>query len=195
MPKPATFPTLYDEVKTLNISLLKKHGYLNQNQQQSGIVTWSMGGRATGSISINVTISQYATFLVLDYSCNGKPVHYRVDLVSIPSNLGKGHLWYFVCPITRKRCRKLYLVETYFYHREAFNGCMYSKQTLSKRTRLFDRSIARLFDAETIQTQLYRKHMKKQYAGRPTKRYLNLIQRLENAERIDFRELEMMLSV
>lgn len=193
MPKPATFPTLYDEVKTLSISLLKKHGYLNPNQKQWGIVTWNMEGRANGSISIAVTISQYATYLILDYGCNGENVHYRVDLVRIPSNLRKGHIWYFVCPKTQKRCRKLYLVENFFYHREAFSGCMYSKQTLSKRSRLLDRSIALVFGSEAIENRLHKKHLKKHYAGKPTKRYLILLHRLEEAERIDFRELEILL--
>jgi len=44
-----------------------------------------------------------------------------------PEYPGKGVIWHFLCPATRKRCRKLYLVDTYFLHREAFNGCFYEK--------------------------------------------------------------------
>lgn len=193
MPKPSTFPTMYDEVKTLSISFLKKHGYLNPSQQQSGTVSWSIQGRTTGSISILVSISPNATFLELDYICNGNPVRYRVDLTSIPSNLGKGHLWFFVCPITHKRCLKLYLVETYFYHREAFKGCMYSKQAMGKQARLMDRNIGMAFCMEELYTQLGKKHMKKSYAGKPTKRYMKLVEKIEKAQSIDIRELERSL--
>lgn len=127
MPKQYTFPNLYDDLKTVSISFLTKHGYLKTNQWQSGVITWSMGGNKTGSISIRVNTHSQSPYLELDYNCNEVPINYRVQLVSVPSNLGKGVVWYFICPKTNKRCRKLYLVNTYFYHRSAFNGCMYLK--------------------------------------------------------------------
>lgn len=33
----------------------------------------------------------------------------EIKITSIPSNLGKGLIYYFVCPITNNKCRKVYL--------------------------------------------------------------------------------------
>lgn len=190
MPKQPTFPKLYDELKTLSVSFLKKHGYLKPNQLQSGTVTWSTGGNVTGTIAIIVSMQPGAEHLALDYSCNGKPVNYRVRLTPVPSNLGIGLLWYFVCPNTGKRCRKLYLADTYFLHRDAFSGCMYRKQAMSKYTRLLDRSIGIAFSTDELYNQLRRKHLKKQYAGKPTKRYLKLADKIKRAENFNLHEQE-----
>jgi hypothetical protein len=38
--------------------------------------------------------------------------------------------------------------------------------------------------------QLYKKHFKKQYAGKPTKKYLKLTQQIQTAESIPLHEIE-----
>ena len=190
MPKPHTFPTLYDEVKTVSITFLTKHGYLKPNQLKVGSVHWSRNGENIGSISIRVCTHSENLFLEFDYKCNQVPIKYKVQLVSVPSNLGKGVIWYFVCPRTGKRCRKLYLADTYFYHREAFKGCMYEKQTQSKKSRYLDKMIGAYFKTDQLFEQLYKKHFKKQYAGKPTKKYLKLTQQIQRAESIPYLTIE-----
>jgi hypothetical protein len=190
MPKPHTFPTLYDEVKTVSITFLTKHGYLKPNQLKAGSVHWSRNGENIGSISIRVCTHSENLFLELDYKCNQVPIKYKVQLVSVPSNLGKGVIWYFVCPRTGKRCLKLYLADTYFYHREAFKGCMYEKQTQSKKSRYLDKMLGAYFKTDQLYEQLYKKNFKKQYAGKPTKNYLKLTQQIQKAESVSYREIE-----
>jgi hypothetical protein len=193
MPKPHTYPTLYDEVKTVSISFLTKHNYLKPNQRQSGIISWSRNGDRTGSISIQVNTQSEQPYIELDYKCNEAPINYRVQLVSAPSNLGKGVVWYFVCPRAGKRCRKLFLADTYFYHRSAFTGCMYEKQTQSKKSRYLIKTLGLYFRSDQLFEQLYKKHLKKQYAGKPTKKYLKLTQQLQKAESITYHEIEQAL--
>ena len=190
MPKPHTFPTLYDEVKTVSITFLTKHGYLKPNQLKVGSVHWSRNGENIGSISIRVCTHSENLFLEFDYKCNQVPIKYKVQLVSVPSNLGKGVIWYFVCPHTGKRCRKLYLADTYFYHREAFKGCMYEKQTQSKKSRYLDKTLGAYFKTDQLYEQLYKKNFKKQYAGKPTKNYLKLTQQIQKAESVSYHEIE-----
>ncbi len=190
MPKPHTFPTLYDDLKKVSISFLTKQGYLKPNQWRSGAITWSRNGNKIGSISIRVNTIHESPYLELDYKCNEAPINYRVQLISAPSNLGKGVVWYFVCPHTGKRCRKLYLADTYFYHRSAFKGCMYEKQTQSKKYRNLDKTLGAYFKTDELFEQLYRKHFKKQYAGKPTKRYLRLNRQIQKAESIPYCEIE-----
>jgi len=194
MPKPQTFPTLFDEVKTVSISFLTKYNYLKPNQWQSGTITWSRNGNKTGSISIKVNTQSESPFIILDYKCNEVPINYKVRLVSTLSNLGKGIVWFFVCPSTGKRCRKLYLADTYFYHRSAFRGCMYEKQTQSKKSRYLDKTLGVYFRTDQLFEQLYKKHFKKHYAGKPTKKYFKLTKQIEIAENIPYFEIEKALN-
>jgi hypothetical protein len=193
MPKPHTFPTLYDEVKTVSISFLTKHGYLKPNQWKAGSVTWSRNGENLGSISIRVCTYSEKPYIEFDYQCNQQPIKYKAQLVSSPSNLGKGVVWYFVCPKTGVRCRKLYLADTYFYHRSAFKGCMYECQTQSKKSRFFDKTLGVYFKSENLYSELYKKHFKKTYAGKATKRYLRIMEQIQRAESIPYHEIERAL--
>jgi len=190
MPKPHTFPILFDEVKTVSISFLTKHSYLKPNQLKAGSVHWSRNGENIGSISIEVYTHYENSFIEFDYKYNQQPIKYRVQLVSALSNLGKGLVWYFICPRTGKRCRKLYLADTYFYHRSAFRGCMYEKQTQSKKSRDLDKMLGVYFKSDQLFEQLSKKHFKKQYSGKPTKKYLKLTKQIQKVESITYHEIE-----
>lgn len=193
MPKPHSFPTLYDDIKTVSISFLKQHKYFNPQSVRAGVITWSRGGHKTGSISIMVNITDDNSYLQLEYNCDGVPIKYRVQLIQVPSNLGKGFQWFFECPRTFLLCRKLYQVHTYFWHRKAFNGCMYECQTQSKKWRSIEKVYGLYFDLEKNYSALYKKHLKTKYAGIPTKKYLKLTTQIEKGEQIDYREVEMLM--
>ena len=141
---------------------------------------WSRNGTKTGSIGFRVNMSTDLPYLELDYRCNDIPIKYQVRLVSISSNLGKGDVWYFICPRTGRRCRKLYLVDRYFYHRSAFKGCFYEKQTYSHNNRALYKSFESLFGTERLYEQLYGKNFKKRYRGKKTATYQKIIEKLEN---------------
>lgn len=181
MPKPKRFPVLLNELKTISITLLKKQGYLNPNQWQSGLIRWSIDGEPAGSISIGVCTLQGSGFAELKYTVNGKKINYRINLVCTPSNLGKGVVWNFLCPLTKKHCRKLYLADHYFLHRKAYPNAMYEKQTQSKDARKFVKLLVAFEQVAEAIEQTERKHFKWQYSGKPTKRYLKLVHQIEKA--------------
>jgi len=183
MPKPYTLPTLYNDVMQLSITKLKSWDYLEPNKVQTGTITWSINGNKRGSISVRVNTTTDLSYIVLDYQHGSEPRNYKVRLVSVPSNIGNGRIWYFSCPETGKRCRKLYLVGGYFLHREAFNGCMYESQTWSKKFRSIERQYRDYFEFENTLSELGKKHFKKTYAGKPTKRYVRLQNQLDAAQR------------
>ena len=193
MPKPHTFPTLYNEALQISISKLKEWEYLNPEQIKSGTITWSRNGRQTGSISIKVNTHSEQPYIELDYKYRDEPRNYKVRLVSLPSNLGKGLIWYFLCPHTNKRCRKLYLIGGYFLHREAFNGCMYETQTQSKKYRQLDKTLGAYFKSDNLYSELYKKNFKKTYAGKPTKRYLRIMEQIQKAESVPYHEIERLM--
>ena len=190
MPRPHTFPTLYNEALQISISKLKEWEYLNPEQIKSGTITWSRNGNQTGSISIKVNTHSEQPYIELDYKYRDEPRNYKVSLVSMPSNLGKGLIWYFLCPKTNKRCRKLYSIGGYFLHREAFNGCMYETQTQSKKYRQLDKTLGAYFKSDNLYSELYKKNFKKTYASKPTKKYLRIMEQRQKAESIPYHEIE-----
>jgi hypothetical protein len=189
MPKFPTFPTLYNECKTISISKLKEWGYLKPETWKSGEINWSRNGEKTASIWVTVNIQDSDSYIILDYKSNGTPISYMVKLTSVPSNIGKGAVWYFICPKTGKRCRNLYLVGGYFYHRSAFQGCMYEKQTYSHKNRDLCQMFEKAFGSDKVYEQLYSKGFKKNYAGKPTKKYLKLMRNLEDSRGLKEAEL------
>ncbi|MBN1117962.1 MAG: hypothetical protein JXA77_12190 [Bacteroidales bacterium] len=193
MPKPHTFPTLYDEVLKISITKLKEWEYLNPEQIKNGTITWSRNGNTTGSISIRVNTLNEQPFIELDYKYRDEPRNYKIQLVSVPSNLGKGLIWYFLCPQTNKRCRKMYSIGGYFLHREAFQGCMYESQTHSKYYRSLDKTLGAYFRTDRLYEQLYKKHFKQSYAGKPTKKYLRIMEQIQQAESIPYSEIERLM--
>jgi hypothetical protein len=190
MPKPYTLPTLYNEALQIHISKLKRWGYLNPEQIKSGTLNWSRNGNPTGSISIKVNTSNEQPYIELDYKCRDEPRNYKVYLTSTPSNLNEGKIWYFICPQTNKRCRKLYSIGCYFLHREAFKGCMYETQTQSKKYRLLDKTLGACFKIENLYSELNKSNFKKTYAGKPTKKYLRIMEQIQKAESIPYHEIE-----
>lgn len=190
MPKPHTFPTLYNEALQIHISKLKGWGYLDPEQIKSGTLNWSRNGNPTGSISIQVNTHSEQPYIELDYKYRDEPRNYKVYLTSTPSNLNKGEIWYFICPQTKKRCRKLYSIGGYFLHREAFNGCMYETQTQSKKYRQLDKTLRAYFKSDNLYSELYKKNFKKTYAGKPTQRYLRIMEQIQKAESIPYHEIE-----
>lgn len=193
MPKPHTFPTLYNEALQIHISKLKEWGYLDPKQIKSGTLNWSSNGNPTGSISIQVNTHSEQPYIELDYKYRGEPRTYKVYLTSTPSNLNKGKIWYFICPQTKKRCRKLYSIGGYFLHREAFTGCMYETQTQSKKYRQLDKALKLYFKSDNLYSELYKKNFKKNVAGKPTKRYLRIMEQIQKAESIPYHEIERAL--
>jgi predicted MPP superfamily phosphohydrolase len=198
MPKFPTYPTLYNEALTVNITKLKKWGYLEPEKMFEATLYWSIDGEQIASISIITNNEKPHSYVELSYNSNGKPRKYKVQIVSIPSNLGKGKVLYFICPQTKKRCRKLYLIGGYFLHRDAFNGCMYKSQTQSKQYRELDKTLGAYFISDNLYSELYKKNFKKSYAGKPTKKYLKLmreIEKWEKSENISYSELKQAMFV
>ena len=179
MPKQSSYPLLLDEVHKFNLSLITSNGELKTEQVRTGTITWTNTFRDQKS-SISYTLNTYGgdPSISLNYNYNGQDISYSIELVSVPSNLGKGEVWYFLCPVTLRRCRNLYLANGYFLHREAVEGGMYQVQTFSKTSREIIKMIDASYKAEELYFILNSKNFKRTYAGKPTKRYLRIMAKL-----------------
>lgn len=171
----STSPHLYDECLTLSTTKFKEWGYLEESQIRNATVSWTS---RFSSSKITIRVDTFKNTVLLDYSSNGEPHKYEVKLTKMKSNLGKGYLWFFLCPVTNKRCRKLYFGNGLFLHRTVFKG-MYEKQTRSKTYRSLDKYFANGIDLEKCYDELDSKYFKSHYRGKPTKRYLRLMKKIE----------------
>jgi hypothetical protein len=175
MARPPSFPVLFDHALQIHISDLQNWGYLIPSQIKKGTLAWSVSGKQIGSISISTNTCSKDAFLDLAYNYKEEYRSYSIGLMTLPSNLGKGRVWYFICPVTGKRCRILYMIAGYFLHRDAFPGCMYECQTRSKKDRAFEKEIGWCLVMDLLYDQLNARNFKSHYAGKPTKRYLRLM--------------------
>jgi len=115
--------------------------------------------------------------LELDFKVDGHSIHQRIKLTSIPSNLGIGRIWLFICPVTKSRCRKLHLISHFFAHRTAVPGYAYQKQIEPKGFRALRQSWERIFGIQGEWEELNSTGMKTVYRGQPTKWILKLVKK------------------
>ena len=128
----------------------------------SGSLSWNTGA----SISYSLVKDNEGMFLKLIYSKTineGKEhFNYKIRIVSVPSNLGKGNNYYFICPISGKRCKILYMAygSNYFKCRTAYQNRIYYPSQLSSRLNLNNDIYWRV---ERQLKTLYPKHSKTHY--------------------------------
>src|SRR5271154_4889055 len=128
-------PIIIDHCRAISISDLRHRGWLKPDQIRSGTLTWRVDDDEIGSVYAAINTYSESPTIELAYFYNGREIKYKVQLVSAPSNLGKGKVWYFQCPETGRLCRKLYGAGEKFLHREAFHDCLYYIQTKSRKQR------------------------------------------------------------
>ncbi len=128
------------ECMRLNISDLKRSGFFRPGCEVSGSYHWTRGDRPSGSIKIHSYNLGQTRYIILSYgiSRHGKTVKIedRIDIESIPSNLGIGEVLFFKCPSTNRRCKTLYTRNgfDYFRSRQYFgNNIFYEVQMVAKR--------------------------------------------------------------
>ena len=107
-----------------------------------------------------------------------KTESYKINIITIPSNLGNGVVMYLICPKTGKHCRKLFSCGGKFLHREAI-GLPYEQQ--AKKTPI---SYA-FYLNDKQRNEPNTKNFKKYYKGEMTKRYFRILLRTSNSEVID----------
>ncbi len=149
--------------------------------------TWTNGA----SINYFFTFQQNEKYLELSYTINDKSgnktnIEYKIDIVGIPSNLGNGIVYYFICPLSYKRCRIIYSAygSHYFKHRLSYkHRIYYNGQIASKLSRYNDR----YWDLDKVVNRIESNGLKTKYKGRPTKikERLNYLQ--EQRDYYDFK--------
>jgi hypothetical protein len=157
------------EAQRIEISYLFKQGFISRGKGIQGTLSWNNGNRI-GFIS---ELSEGKQEIRLYYQ-NQKPtgeindLDYRIQLSSIPSNLGRGLIWYFICPISGRKARILYKCygSLYFKSRKAYQGRIYYSCQIASKNNLHNE---RYFSLEKEIGKLKPLIRKKQYQGKETR--------------------------
>ena len=140
-----------------------------ENKLLSGTISWENGAilnfqyrNEEGKKSIRF---QYCH---TDYKGNKSNMDYTVQIVSVPSNLGKGENLYFLCPVSYKRCKAIFMAygSTKFKRRSAYQTRIYY---MTQKRSHHDRHLYRYFDLEDQLKEIYTKGYKETYKGKQTR--------------------------
>jgi len=165
-----------NDYKSIDISFLKKHWYLNSDFR-SWTITWSIAWEKTWSISVEVkrlrdlkndqTRTLRVHFTQTDrYTWEKKNFDYIIRLTHTCCNYWWMRYW-FICPCGWNRCWKLYLQGNWYFASRKTLWLKYEEQNESKKWRGFNRVFPHYYKAE----QLY-KTIKYPYRNwKPTRKY------------------------
>ncbi|MBD0778244.1 hypothetical protein HPE56_10605 [Maribacter sp. ANRC-HE7] len=184
MGRKSRLPIIIDELPSITAGPLRKAGFFKEGQLNGGF--FYVGGvevRAVGVMNDN------DSRLEIGYNYEGQRIRDTIPLVSRLSNLGKGTIYEFICPISGKKARKLSFYGGRFVHFSVLPGALYRKQTRSHKWREMDKRFAAYFELDSCYDQLNDKYFKKYCRGRPTKRYMKILNKISQAEQIDPQQL------
>ena len=180
MPKPATYPTLIENEKTLKVSTLSKCKALKPGQETSITTGWTSKRGNDLDILITCKMELRNERIILDYiDFKGNTVKEMIYLTSTPANIGNGLIWWFICPYTHTRCRNLIFINGYFMHRSNLVNAMYSTQSNSRYWRTLFKLKPDIPTVEKIFEQPYQPYYKRYYNGKITKRYKKYLDTLQ----------------
>lgn len=159
-----------DSFMKIEISWLKKYGYLSQVQQ--GVIEWTRRGSRISIASYPVKDEPHIQLGYVQTGDNGEPeqFNYRISLVTSPCNYG-GYRWWFKCPLVsanglcQRRVGTLYKVGNYFGCRYC-RGLTYESRNQSHWQRIGGRTVS-FAEVEALEKQVKRKF----YKGQMTRAY------------------------
>jgi len=187
----STIPTIFDFCIQIDVSQLKRWGFLKPNTIVTGTVSFEKFFSSHVTVSFTAYNDPLQPYLELYYTIQGIEFHYRVYFHLQPSNLGNGFVWYFLCPYSNAKCRKLYLINGRFQHRTAHKEGYYQTQTLGMNDKFLIREFDKTLKAETAYSKMRGKFFRTHYKGKPTKRYLKFLEQIKAADGISQIDLMM----
>lgn len=179
--------TTTGESLRIEMSHLLKKGFFSKGKIMSGEFSWTNGSRI--GIECRYTEkNQYIRLYYVHTNWQGEKTEhdYKIQVSFVPSNLGKGKVPYFICPVSGDRCRILYKAygSPIWKSRGAYKYTVfYPSQVSSKLSMMndeywrLDKMIRKLEEQTRNQTH---------YNGKPTRRYNRLERLREKQRRADY---------
>ncbi len=180
-------------VQRIEISYLLKKGFIKKGCKVSGTLSWSNGS----TIGFQSEYSYEGMYLKLNYAntngYSGEVTHheYMIQLKTIPSNLGKGKVLYFVCPETGRKARILYKCygSLIWKCRTAYQNRIYYNSQISSKLNYHNTRYWNLNEKLNI---LDTGFMKSHYQGKVTSRKQRIMKlKIQRQRHDDLRFLSM----
>jgi hypothetical protein len=186
----------------VELSYLFNNKYIEKDRIKECVMTWNRGKQEISFAKLKTVFNESEKYINLSYNKTdnitgeNKSFDYRINLVSIQSNLGKGRIYYFECPFNKRKCRVLYMTygSPIFKSRFAYSKRIYYNiQTVSKR----EYPLTRTLKLQKEINRLKESRMKHTYKGRLTKtfkRYGRLVNHYDKFETLNLSLLMQALS-
>jgi len=157
------------QAQRIELSFLLKAGFIEKGQKIRRPLVWNNGHLVW--IESDFTMNQKIIRLAYQIeSSSGKlfEMNYPIQIESIPSNLGRGEVYYFKCPNTGIRSRILYLAygSPIFKARESYQIRIFYQSQIISRNQYHKE---RFFFLEELLSRLEAKIKKSHYQGRQTR--------------------------
>lgn len=161
------------QCKRIELSYLLKSNIIQKGKVVKTTISWNDNCR----INITTNWTDTERYLLLeythtDYEGNKTALSYRVNIIALTSNLGKGQVLFMICPVSGRYCRKLFMAydSPYFKSIKAYHTRIYYiGQLSSKLNRAND---VYWYLINSIECRLPQRNQN-QYKGRATKRTIN----------------------
>jgi hypothetical protein len=121
------------------------------------------------SLLITLNIEIRDDFIILEFDINNQTVKQHINLFCQLSSFGKGYWYYFKCPITGEKCKKLYYWEQKFVSRAAIPGVLYKRQIESKSFRNAIKDNRKINSSYKIICKGFKPYAKPYYRAKSTK--------------------------
>lgn len=173
-----------NESNRLDLTVMLRNGQIQKGKHITGTIEWTNGS----TISYESKYAKDEVYFRVAYSITNSRTgevtdyNYKIDLVTVPSNLGKGEILYFLCPESNRRARVLFMAYGHhkYIHRNWYLDnyglrLYYNSQSSSKsdyhNTMFFNYQRK----VDELKEQINGKYRKKHYKGKATKDYQKLI--------------------
>jgi len=178
MPNTYKGRTILDHIRQIKLTSIRRDGFLVPGTVSNFRYSWNdHTGAICSEMHLSINIKATSGNMVISYSINNNSFRYAIQLITKKSNLPNvGFVWFMVCPLSDRLCRKLYFNGSHFVHRTLISG-LYEVQTRSKTLRHLYNKYTDVFNSEELWQELNKKHAKKSYRGKITKRYQILLNR------------------
>jgi hypothetical protein len=136
-----------EETLRLDMATLRQKRFLQPGGSVGGPIYWTRGGERAGSITLTVNLTSLDdAHARLSYTADGVPKVQLVQLVAEPCRFG-GHRFYWLCPVSGRRCTVLAYAGGRFASRQAqrLTYATQSADPLDRLRRARDRAEARLW--------------------------------------------------
>lgn len=159
---------------------LEMSHFKNRIPQLDGVVTSRMQWNNGNNIGYRVTRNGQKITLSLNYTINKdggeQSISYDILITTKPSNLGKGVIYQFICPVDGNPCNILYMAHgsRYFMSRAAYERRKARIYYPTQLSGYYDKSNDNYWHLDSLIKELEKKHPKSHYRGAVTKPQVRL---------------------